>query len=207
MEENEEIRVDNNGFTMLNKTFSYGIKGKTAHIHMPEMIGNLIQEKGWRYTLEYVGENLFDALQKLASIAENNPQIKEVFAVAPLLSQDIFRERLELLGFRTQRANEMMEAIFPNAKNLYQGTIPIDRLKKVLAIEQKTREAMDNNDRMWHDRILYYKYNKLKEIGIIDYYNVPLNKIVETGKMNYNYRHGIPLEPKRISRDENEGER
>ena len=183
-------------FIPLNETFSYGITGETAHIHLPKRLDSMIREKGLAYTTEHIGEELIDALDKLCEIAKNNPKIKTVFAVSPLLSSDMFRERLEALGFRTEQASKMFEKMFPEAKNLRQCSIPIERLRQVLDIEKKTKEDMDTHGEMWHDRILYYKYQKLKDIGIIDYYHIPLDKVVEMGRKNYEYRHGLPFTTK-----------
>lgn len=184
----------NEKFIPLNEVFSYGIKGDTAHIHIPERVNKLLKEKGPHYVIEYVSENLYDALTSLCEVAEVNPKIKKVFAVSPLLSIDEIRERIEVLGFRTEPASAMFLRMFPNQKNLCQGSIPIERLKQVLKIEKEARENLDSQGEIWHNRILYYKYNQLKDIGIIDYYRIPLNKIIKMGKMNYNYRHGLPLE-------------
>lgn len=183
-------------FIQLNDVFSYGINQETAHIHMPKRIDVLIKEKGIHYAIELINENLYEALNRLAEIAEKNPNIKNVFAVSPLLSQKEFRERLEILGFRTEPADKKFEKIFPNNKNLYQASIPIERLKQVLRIEKEARDGMDTHSEIFHNRLLYYKYKQLKEIGIINYYDIPLDKIIDMGKMNYNYRHGLPLETK-----------
>ena len=190
------VNKPSDDFIPLNGMFSYGLNDKTAHIHMPIRIDEELKDKGLKYTIEDVNENLYDALQKMVTITKNNPKIKQVFAVSPLLSQRVFRERLELLGFKTESADEKFEKYFPGQKGLYQARIPLERLKQVLEIEKETREKMDQNGEFWHNKILYYKYMELKKIGIIDYYNIPLDKIVQMGKMNYNYRHGLSLETK-----------
>ena len=214
----EEIKIKEGNkpldeFTKLNDMFSYGIDKETAHIHMPDSLKDIIKEKRMRYTTEYVNEKLFDALQKLVKIASKDENIKKVFAVSPLLESEYFRERLEIMGFKTEAADKKFEEIFPNHKSLYQCSIPIERLRQTLSIEQEAREAMDTYGEAEHSKILYYKYEELKKIGIIDYYKIPLDKIVTMGTNNYNYRHGILLETKeeldrefdlRIARDNEE---
>lgn len=194
-----ELKNDRNnqiGFIPINDVFSYGIENQTVHIHIPYRIDKKIKEKGLKYTIEYINENLFDALQKLLEVSKKNTEIRKIFAVSPLLSQPIFRERLEVLGFKTEPADKKFEKFFQNKKNLTQASIPIERLKRVLEIEKEMRDDMDKNGELWHEKILYYKYKKLKEIGIIDYYDIPLDSIIKMGKMNYNYRHGLSLETK-----------
>lgn len=186
-------------FIWLNELFSYGTTGETIHIHLLKGLNSKIKEMGPDLTLEYVNELLIDALNQIIELT-NIEDYKTVFAVSPLLSVGKFREKLELLGFKTEDAHPKFEKMFPKAKKLKQCSTPIDRLRKILELENETRSELDSRDSSWQDKIIYYKYEKLKEIGVIDYYGISLDKVMEHEKNNYNYRHNYPLKEKKHSR-------
>ena len=185
-------------FIDLNELFSYGVDGNCAHIHVMHSMGEMLMEKGHDYTLEYFNEMLYDALQKLISISESNPKIEKVFAVSPNLASDPVRRKFEMYGFKTEKTTDPnLCAFFPNERNIVKATIPMERLKRVIGIEKETREGIDKYDTVFAgsyiDRILSYKYDSMKKEGITDYYNISLAEVIEAGKRNYRFRHGLPI--------------
>ena len=194
----------NERFISLNDFFSYGINGDDAHVHMPKKIGSLINEKGKEYAEAVVNEKLYDALKQILDLSKKDSRIKNVFVVSPLLSTYFVREMLKLYGFEIEHAAQELRSRFPNCNNLYQGLVSIEKLEQVLDLERETREDMEKYPEFSHGRLLYYKYERLKELGIIKDSEtvskkgegITLEKVVQMSLNSYSLRKGFPIESK-----------
>ena len=193
-------RVSKKDFIPLNKYFAYGITGDVAHIHLPVMLRGLIAEKGIDCAIELVEDELIDALDKLVKLLKDT-KVKRVFAVSPLLSQKFISDKFKMLGFKLEDAPATLKRYFKNVHDIQQASISIELLKKVLEVEKEAKAGMDKSSEMWHDKVLTFKYEKLKELGIVDKNGITLEQVIESGKRNCNYRHNQPIVPKKNEKE------
>ena len=124
----------------LNEFISYGVSGKTVHIHvLPKSIKEDIKQKGMRRFYDEATLYVIDALEKIEKLSQNHDW-EQVYAISPILSGAVLRMFKEL-GFETQLygPKDMTELskpeailgkhIFPEAVRVGTAKISLERLK------------------------------------------------------------------------------
>ena len=131
----------------INKMFTYGVSGKTIHLHMPTNLMDIMNTKGITGAIAYVNLYLLDAIDKIRRLrnsGDNEFKDKDqIYMISPIL---IARELgfLNDLDFATKlytkkdlqsniflRENkeaQLAVAIFGNQKNVGTASISFDTL-------------------------------------------------------------------------------
>ena len=110
-------------FTKINELISYGVSNSTLHIHIvPTDVKNMLNSEG----LKQANLKLIEALETIKTRPEiKDDNIKTIFAVSPILRLGALQEMFKKLGFSvSQTKSEKFLQIFPNAKSVYQASLP-----------------------------------------------------------------------------------
>ena len=103
--------------TPINEMFTYGISGKSIHLHMPIDLHQMISEKGISKTIDTVNLQLLDAIEKIRKLQNEGyykfKEAENIYMISPIL---VGREInfLNDLGFKTQtyRKSELRDDRF-----------------------------------------------------------------------------------------------
>lgn len=129
----------------LNDLFDCRITNNTLHLHVvPKSVKEDINKMGVRNYFGYADEKLSDALTSVYDIVLNDePNIKNIFAVSPLLSKQIVKDMFNKRGFDTSiKPDKRFEEMFGTDK-IGQAIISKD---KFVFLEQEKRNADKNKE-------------------------------------------------------------
>ena len=95
---------ENKEFKPINDMFTFGIKNKTIHLHLPGSLKSMIDKSGWNNTMDVVNLKLLDAIDKINDL-RNAGDVRfieqdKIYMISPiLLSKE--RKFLDDLDFET----------------------------------------------------------------------------------------------------------
>ena len=118
LEERQEHNQEEH--TPINEMFTYGIAGKSIHLHMPIDLHQMISEKGISKTVDTVNLYLLDAIERIRKL-QSEGYYKfigkdSIYMISPILVGRKMRF-LEGLDFKTQtyKKKELQDEKFVNA--------------------------------------------------------------------------------------------
>lgn len=158
----EKEKEKNNQQRPINKMFTYGISGKTIHLHMPVKLMDEMKTKGITGTVALVNLYLLDALDKLKELKNSgNREFKDknqIYMISPIL---IDRELkfLDELDFATKlyskkdlqsnifllenKEAQLAVTIFGNQKNVGTASISFDTLNNERWAQKKEKKVKE----------------------------------------------------------------
>lgn len=148
--------------TPINKMFTYGVAGKSVHLHMPVDLHEMMSKIGLKKTFDTVNLQLLDAIEKVRAMQKDGfyklKDIDSIYMISPIL---VGREMkfLEGLDFETQtyRKKELQDAefvrnhpearlathIFGNDKNVGTARISLDKLNSEEWQEKRKKKVKE----------------------------------------------------------------
>ena len=160
--EKELEKGKNKDHRPINKMFTYGISGKTVHLHMPVNLTDVMNSRGLAGAVAVVNLYLIDAIEKLKELKNSgNREFKDknqIYMISPIL---IERELgfLEDLEFATKlyskkdlqsniyllenKEAQLAVAIFGNQKNVGTASISFDTLNTEKWNRKKDRKVRE----------------------------------------------------------------
>ncbi len=118
-----------NAHIPLNDIFSYGISGDTLHLHfIPSSIKDKFYSNEKDEYIKHISSQLDDALIKSSSIIENNLNIKQIFAVSPLLRLSIAQNMFMEKGFEIKKTTSPIFLKMFQGKKVFEAKINRDKI-------------------------------------------------------------------------------